>query len=71
LYDSSANKTRIVGDRKQGTAHVRGRGQKEVKENCILLLFSKHYWAWHVASIGDKFVQNLVKKPDGTVPFAI
>jgi len=41
--DSRAKKTLNVGDREHGTAHVGGRGLKEVRENCISLRFSKHY----------------------------
>jgi hypothetical protein len=60
-----------VSDREQGTALVRGRGLKEVRENCIFLCFNRHYLAWHVARIDDKFEQILVKKPEGTVPLEI
>jgi len=57
-----------VGDREQGTARVRVGRLKKVRDNCLFLLFSKHYWAWHVARIGDKFLQILVKKLEGIVP---
>lgn len=59
------------GCSRTGHCACESEGLKEVSENCIFLRFSKHYWAWHVARIGDKFVQILDKKPEGTVPLGI